>query len=113
MLMGLVAEKAKGHVFKVLFGSASLVAILRCAALLCLKCPRWLTDLGSPRVTAVRRAGHDPFAIPALSWGPPALSLVVLQWQSCSRALPAHPFTLATEHYGEETVCLSLRLHLE
>lgn len=35
MLRGLVAEKARGHLFKVLFGSASLVAILRCAALLC------------------------------------------------------------------------------
>lgn len=41
MLMGLVTQKARGHVFQVLFGSASLVAILRLAALLCLKCPWW------------------------------------------------------------------------
>lgn len=34
MFMGLVAQNGRGQVFKVLFGSASLVTVLRYAALL-------------------------------------------------------------------------------
>lgn len=67
-----------------------------------------VTQRQRPRVLQWGALGTTPLPVPALSWGPPALSLVVLQWQSRFRAYlsPAHPFTLATKCYGEETDCV-------
>lgn len=94
MFMGLVAQNGRGQVFKVLFGSASLVTVLRYAALL--ETPVRGDWTGVTQKQQLEWEGlrttplpATPLPVPPLSWGHPALSLGVLQWQSCYLHTPS------------------------